>query len=281
MEDIAKAMGCAPGDLFLLPAPGEIANYEPPVPEPPPGSTYPPWQNQHGKGLSGALSLDTLKGAMKKIYDKATTDPNFPSEPPYIGGLDFGTSDAFPSPQSVHFKSNKDDWETPLDFYAKLCLQLEASGGKVPQLDVCATEDSKRAELCITPEMDALNTDWDIFGPGTVCWMNPPYSKASKFCERAMLQAQQRGVIVVGLVAARTETKWWWDYVLAAKRIIFLKGRLTFQGAKANAPFPSAVVVWSPQKFHDQVPPVWWEYKTGKMIQYSPVLPPNMPKVPW
>lgn len=50
---------------------------------------------------------------------------------------------------------------------------------------------------------------------------------------------------VVALLPARTDTRWWHDCVMKAKEIRFIKGRLRFDGHKHNAPFPSAVVVWS------------------------------------
>jgi hypothetical protein len=49
--------------------------------------------------------------------------------------------------------------------------------------------------------------------------------------------------IVVCLVPARTDTKWWHDYASKGE-IRFLKGHVKFGDAKANAPFPSAVVVF-------------------------------------
>ena len=46
------------------------------------------------------------------------------------------------------------------------------------------------------------------------------------------------------LLPARTDTKWFHDYILGKAEIRFLKGRLKFGGCNNSAPFPSMVVVF-------------------------------------
>lgn len=46
------------------------------------------------------------------------------------------------------------------------------------------------------------------------------------------------------LIPARTDTKWFHDYVLHRAEIRFIAGRLKFGGAKNSAPFPSMVVIF-------------------------------------
>lgn len=41
-----------------------------------------------------------------------------------------------------------------------------------------------------------------------------------------------------------TDTAWWQDEVMRAQEIRFLRGRVTFVGARSPAPFPSAVVIF-------------------------------------
>jgi len=38
--------------------------------------------------------------------------------------------------------------------------------------------------------------------------------------------------------------EWWHEYVMKAKEIRFLRGRLKFGDSKSSAPFPSAIVVF-------------------------------------
>ena len=46
------------------------------------------------------------------------------------------------------------------------------------------------------------------------------------------------------LIPSRTDTKWWHDYVMKAKEVHLVRGRLKFGTADNAAPFPSAVAVF-------------------------------------
>ena len=52
---------------------------------------------------------------------------------------------------------------------------------------------------------------------------------------------------VVMLIPARTDTKWFHDYIANNPRahVIFLKGRLKFGNSTNGAPFPSMIVVFA------------------------------------
>lgn len=81
-------------------------------------------------------------------------------------------------------------------------------------------------------------------GGGRV-WCNPPYGrKIGKWVKKAYDEYKQNGTTVVMLLPARTDTRWFHDYIYGVAEIIFIKGRLRFSGAKANAPFPSMVVIY-------------------------------------
>jgi site-specific DNA-methyltransferase (adenine-specific) len=47
------------------------------------------------------------------------------------------------------------------------------------------------------------------------------------------------------LIPARTDTKYWHEYVMKAEMVFFIKGRLKFGDSENCAPFPSAVVVFT------------------------------------
>lgn len=51
------------------------------------------------------------------------------------------------------------------------------------------------------------------------------------------------------LLPARTDTKWFHDYIYNNPRaeVRFVKGRLRFNDGKIDAPFPSMVVVLRPE----------------------------------
>ena len=74
--------------------------------------------------------------------------------------------------------------------------------------------------------------------------MNPPYGREiSYWVEKARSEAE-RGSLVVGLLPARTDTKWWQEHVQGHADVRFIAGRLKFGNAKSAAPFPSAIAVW-------------------------------------
>ena len=81
---------------------------------------------------------------------------------------------------------------------------------------------------------------------GTV-FMNPPYGRQIGFWIKKAWDSAQQGATVVCLIPCRTDTRWWHDYVMKAKEIRFIRGRLKFtheNGVVNSAPFPSCVVVF-------------------------------------
>lgn len=128
------------------------------------------------------------------------------------------------------FSSNTDNWETPQQLFDQLndefCFDL----------DVCALPENAKCEKYFTPETDGLKQEWT----GTV-WCNPPYGrKIGLWVEKAYSAT----CTVVMLLPARTDTKWFHEYVYGKAEIRFVKGRLKFGGAKCGAPFPSMVVIY-------------------------------------
>jgi len=79
---------------------------------------------------------------------------------------------------------------------------------------------------------------------GGVVWCNPPYGRGIGQWMRKAWESARDGATVVMLVPARTDTHWWHDYA-AKGEVEFIRGRLKFGGSRYNAPFPSAVVVFS------------------------------------
>lgn len=77
--------------------------------------------------------------------------------------------------------------------------------------------------------------------------MNPPYGREIGAWIKKAYQESLLGATVVCLVPARTDTRWWHDYVMKAKEIRFLRGRLKFGSAINSAPFPSAVIIFDKQ----------------------------------
>ena len=78
---------------------------------------------------------------------------------------------------------------------------------------------------------------------GERVFCNPPYGKEiSKWIEKAFIE-NKRGTMVVLLLPARTDTRWFHDFIYKKHEIRFIRGRLKFNDGKQAAPFPSMVVV--------------------------------------
>jgi len=136
-------------------------------------------------------------------------------------------------PNSVHFSSERGNWETPQDFFDKLNEEFRFT------LDVCAEKHTAKCEKYFTKEDNALDKEWH-----GICWMNPPYGRGIGVWLKKAYETSQSGSMVVCLIPSRTDTKWWHNYVMSAHEIRFVKGRLKFDGHKNSAPFPSVVVVF-------------------------------------
>jgi site-specific DNA-methyltransferase (adenine-specific) len=125
------------------------------------------------------------------------------------------------------------EWETPLDLFLKLDAEFHFD------MDVCASAENAKCGDYWTAEDDGLAQPWY----GLTCWCNPPYGREiSKWVKKAA----ESGATVVMLLPARTDTRWFHDYVYRKAEIRFIRGRLKFGGARNAAPFPSMIVVFRP-----------------------------------
>lgn len=133
------------------------------------------------------------------------------------------------------FKSEKMDWETPQWLFDQLNEEFDFG------LDAAANALNRKCDSWISEEIDALQVDW--YGDGNV-WLNPPYGRhIGQWIEKAY-QESRKGMTVVVLVPARTDTAWWHDWAMQAAEIRFIRGRLKFVGAASSAPFPSAILIF-------------------------------------
>jgi phage N-6-adenine-methyltransferase len=133
------------------------------------------------------------------------------------------------------FTSRTDEWTTPKDLFEALNARFHFN------LDPCATSRNTTCERYFTKSHDGLKQTWT----GRV-FMNPPYGRhIGKWVKKAYEESRSNAELVVCLLPARTDTRWWHDYCMRGE-IAFIKGRVKFSDAKTSAPFPSAIVgFWS------------------------------------
>lgn len=144
---------------------------------------------------------------------------------------------------AVMFSSAKDDWETPQDLFDELNKEFGFD------LDPCADGKNHKCPAYFTKEEDGLSRDWG----GHITFCNPPYGRntTGEWVRKAYETLKAAGnyktrTLVVMLVPARTDTKWFHEYIYKKPGVEarFLKGRVKFAGAEHPAPFPSMVVVF-------------------------------------
>ena len=120
------------------------------------------------------------------------------------------------------FSSLTPHWATPRALYE----QLDAEFGFDD--DPCPLHGS-----------GGLEREW-----GQRVFLNPPYGREIIPWIRKAYEHGQTGALVVCLIPSRTDTKWWHDYVMKAREIRFIRGRLHFNDHPQAAPFPSAIVIF-------------------------------------
>ena len=136
--------------------------------------------------------------------------------------------------REVMFSSKTDMWETPQDFFDALVQEFHFT------LDVCATPENAKCERYYTQKDDGLSQPWN-----GVVWCNPPYGREiGRWVLAGSIASVAQRTTVVMLLPARTDTKWFHDYILGKAEIRFVRGRLKFGGSKNSAPFPSMVVIF-------------------------------------
>lgn len=129
------------------------------------------------------------------------------------------------------YSSITDLWSTPQKFYDKLDEEFHFT------LDPCSTNENHKCVRYFTQEQDGLSQNWD----NETVFMNPPYGREiSKWVEKA---SKTNGTVVC-LLPARTDTRWFHDFIYGKSEIRLLKGRLKFGENKNSAPFPSMVVIF-------------------------------------
>lgn len=126
---------------------------------------------------------------------------------------------------NIHFSSMRLDWKTPKAFYEKLDEEFNFN------FDPCPPHAT----------FNGLTIEWKERN-----FVNPPYGREiGKWIKKGYEESQKGGgKLVVFLIPSRTDTIWWHEFIMRAKEIRFIKGRLKFDDQKNPAPFPSCVAIF-------------------------------------
>jgi site-specific DNA-methyltransferase (adenine-specific) len=136
----------------------------------------------------------------------------------------------------VLFSSKDEVWATPQDFFDKLNEEFHFT------LDPCALPENAKCKKYYTPKDDGLRQNWG----GEKVFCNPPYGKGVyHWIKKAYEESRKENTTVVMLLPARTDTKWFHEFIYnLSSEIRFIKGRLKFGNSNQSAPFPSMVVIF-------------------------------------
>ena len=129
--------------------------------------------------------------------------------------------------------SNSNEWATPKLFFEELDKEFHFT------LDPCATHENHKCDKYYTKEQDGLKQTWGRYR----VFCNPPYAREIPKWVKKEYEENEKGTFVVMLLPARTDTRWFHDYIYNKHEIRFIKGRLKFNDGKQSAPFPSMVVI--------------------------------------
>jgi len=137
--------------------------------------------------------------------------------------------------RELMFSSKTDQWATPDDFFKKINEEFDFS------LDPCADEFNHKCAKWFDKESNGLLQDWG----GYRVFCNPPYGKEIiKWVRKAYYESHKDNTLVCMLIPARTDTRYFHDYIEHRAEVRFIRGRLKFGNEKHPAPFPSMLVIW-------------------------------------
>ena len=136
---------------------------------------------------------------------------------------------------NIMFSSASGEWSTPQDFFDNLNDEFHFT------LDPCADESNHKCDKYFTKKQDGLKEDWSE----ERVFCNPPYGRDVVKWVRKCFEEVYAGKcrVAVMLLPARTDVKWFHEYIYHRAEIRFVRGRLKF-GGKQPAPFPSMVVIF-------------------------------------
>jgi site-specific DNA-methyltransferase (adenine-specific) len=124
------------------------------------------------------------------------------------------------------------EWATPQALFNSLNKEFNFT------LDPCSTDENAKCTKHYTQKDDGLAQDWS----GERVFMNPPYGRV---IGEWVAKASTGGAdIVVCLLPARTDTRWFHDFIYGKAEVRFIRGRVKFGDGKQSAPFPSMIVIF-------------------------------------
>jgi site-specific DNA-methyltransferase (adenine-specific) len=138
---------------------------------------------------------------------------------------------------TILYSSRSEEWATPPSFFADLNAEFGFT------LDPCSTKRNAKCATFFTKADNGLVQNWGQH----IVFCNPPYGRTIGDWARKCYEASLAGATVVLLVHARTDTRFFHNWVYGKAELRFVRGRLKFGDGKQSAPFPSLVAIYRPE----------------------------------
>lgn len=135
--------------------------------------------------------------------------------------------------------SKSNEWETPHELFNELDDEFCFT------LDPCSTDLNAKCARHYTAEDDGLTKSW----ANERVFCNPPYGRdIAKWVKKCHESVSDGGAeVVVALIPARTDTRYFHEHIYRKAEIRFIRGRVKFERwgvAGQSTPFPSMICIW-------------------------------------
>lgn len=109
------------------------------------------------------------------------------------------------------------------------------------KIDLCASKENALLPRYFTSENSVFNNEITETG-----YANIEFVRAKKFAKYFYEQSMKNGSTIVMLCTVKSNTNWWRDYVMKAKEVRFINGKVYFKGEKntQGLRFPCAIVIF-------------------------------------
>lgn len=137
------------------------------------------------------------------------------------------------------YMSKSNEWETPHELFNELDDEFCFT------LDPCSTDLNAKCARHYTAEDDGLTKSWT----NERVFCNPPYGRdIAEWVKKCHESVSDGGAeVVVALIPARTDTRYFHEHIYHKAEIRFIRGRVKFERrgvAGQSAPFPSMICIW-------------------------------------
>ena len=139
------------------------------------------------------------------------------------------------------YNGNGREWRTPPEIFEPLHREFNFT------LDPCTTADNPLGTpRFFTEAQNGLEQSW----AGERVFFNDTATTEIYAWTRKALREAADGALVVGLLPASTDLRWWHEDVVGHAEVRYLRGRVRFLTGgpyRASGFFPSVVAIWRPK----------------------------------